>query len=97
DSASYGDLFASEDAPVEEEVHLSLAETQLHAAVKELPEREQLVLRLRYGLNGENDPKSLEEIGRIMGLTRERVRQLDAAALKRPAGRREIKALQRAA
>jgi RNA polymerase primary sigma factor len=97
DSASYGDLFASEDAPPEEEVHLSLAETQLHAAIRDLPEREQLVLKLRYGLNGDADPKSLEEIGRIMGLTRERVRQLEAAALRRLGERREIKALQPAA
>jgi RNA polymerase primary sigma factor len=97
DSASYGDLFASDAAPIEEEVHISLAEDTLHAAVKELPEREQKILKLRYGLNGESDPKSLEEIGRIMGLTRERVRQLESAALKRLSERREIAALQPAA
>jgi RNA polymerase primary sigma factor len=97
DSASYGDLFASDETPMDEEVHLSLAETQRHAAVRELPDREQEILKLRYGLNGESDPKSLEEIGRIMGLTRERVRQLEAAALKRLGERREIRALQPAA
>jgi RNA polymerase primary sigma factor len=97
DSASYGDLFASDETPIDEEVHLSLAETQLHAAVRELPEREQQILRLRYGLGSETDPKSLEEIGRIMGLTRERVRQLEAAALKRLGERREIRALEPAA
>ena len=43
------------------------------------------------------EPKSLEEIGRILGLTRERVRQLEAAALKRLGERREIRALQPAA
>jgi RNA polymerase primary sigma factor len=96
-ASSYGDLFASADAPIEEEVHLSLAEDQLHAAVRELPEREQLILNLRYGLNSDSDPKSLEEIGRIMGLTRERVRQLESAALRRLGERREIRALQPAA
>jgi RNA polymerase primary sigma factor len=97
DSASYGDLFASDDRPIEEEVHMSLAESQLHAAIKELPEREQEILKLRYGLNGGAEPKSLEEIGRMMGLTRERVRQLESAALKRLGERREIRALQPAA
>jgi RNA polymerase primary sigma factor len=97
DSGSYGDLFASDELPVEEEVQLSLTEATLHAAVAELPEREQQILRLRYGLDGETDPKSLEEIGRIMGLTRERVRQLESAALKRLAERREIASLQPAA
>jgi RNA polymerase primary sigma factor len=97
DSASYGDLFASEGPSVDEEVHVSLSQTQLHAAVRELPEREQQILNLRYALTGEADPKSLEEIGRIMGLTRERVRQLESAALKRLAEKREIRALQPAA
>ncbi|MGZ4319605.1 MAG: sigma-70 family RNA polymerase sigma factor [Gaiellaceae bacterium] len=96
DAASYGDLFASDAAPIEEEVHLSLAEETLHAAIKELPDREQQILKLRYGLNGDAAPKSLEEIGRIMGLTRERVRQLESAALKRLAERREIASLQAA-
>ncbi len=97
DAASYGDLFASDEAPIEEEVHLSLAEDTLHRAIQELPEREQTILKLRYGLNGDEDPKSLEEIGRIMGLTRERVRQLESTALKRLGERREIAALQSAA
>jgi RNA polymerase primary sigma factor len=97
DSASYGDLFASNEKPIEEEVHIGLAETQLHAAIRDLPEREQEILELRYGLSGKAEPKSLEEIGRILGLTRERVRQLEAAALKRLGERREIRALQPAA
>jgi RNA polymerase primary sigma factor len=96
-AASYGDLFPSDDAPIDEEVHISLAEDTLHAAVGELPEREQMILRLRYGLGGDGDPKSLEEIGRVMGLTRERVRQLESAALRRLGERREIRALQPAA
>ncbi|HET7044048.1 MAG TPA: sigma-70 family RNA polymerase sigma factor [Gaiellaceae bacterium] len=97
DAGSYGDLFASGEAPIEEEVQVSLTEETLRAAVRDLPEREQQILRLRYGLDGGDDPKSLEEIGRIMGLTRERVRQLESAALKRLAERREIASLQSAA
>jgi RNA polymerase primary sigma factor len=96
DSASYGDLFASEDRPPDEQVELELTEKALHDAVADLPEREQQILDLRYGLSGQADPKSLEEIGRIMGITRERVRQLESEALRRLAERREIAALKAA-
>jgi RNA polymerase primary sigma factor len=97
DSAAYGDLFASDEAPPDEQVEVELTERALHQAVAELPPREQEILRLRYGLNGDQDPKSLEEIGRILGITRERVRQLEAEALRRLAERREIAALKFAA
>jgi RNA polymerase primary sigma factor len=96
DSASFGDLFASEDATPDEQIEIELTEQALHEAVGELPEREQLILKLRYGLGDENDPQSLEEIGRLLGITRERVRQLEADALRRLAERREIAALRAA-
>ncbi|HEX3807583.1 MAG TPA: sigma-70 family RNA polymerase sigma factor [Gaiellaceae bacterium] len=96
DSASYGDLFASSEATPDEQVEVQLTEKALHDAVAELPEREQQILNLRYGLTGEADPKSLEEIGRILGITRERVRQVEAEALRRLAERREIAALKAA-
>jgi len=86
---SMGDLIASE-SDVAEEVEVSLQETALHRALADLPEREQEIVRLRYGLNGDSDPKSLEEIGRRLGLTRERVRQIEARALQRLAERREL-------
>jgi RNA polymerase primary sigma factor len=96
DSASFGELFPSIDPQPDEQVEVELTEKALHAAVAELSEREQQILRLRYGLGGQSDPKSLEEIGRIMGVTRERVRQLEAEALRRLAERREIAALRAA-
>ena len=96
DSAAFGDLFASTEATPDEQVEVDLTEKALHAAIADLPEREQSILKLRYGLNGAQEPKSLEEIGRIMGITRERVRQLEAEALRRLAERREIAALQAA-
>ena len=58
--------------------------------MSKLPDREQQVIKLRYGLNGDQDPKSLEMIGREMGLTRERVRQIETQALERLAREREI-------
>jgi RNA polymerase sigma factor (sigma-70 family) len=75
---------------------VSLEEEALHRAVRSLPEREQQVVKLRYGLDGDEDPKSLEEIGRRLGLTRERVRQIEAAALERLAVNREIDSLRAA-
>src|SRR5207302_9556403 len=88
-----GDLFAGEEAEPSEEVHVSLTETAVRHAVDTLPDRERKVVKLRYGMDGDPDPKSLEEIGRILGLTRERVRQIEAQALGRLAERREIESL----
>jgi RNA polymerase primary sigma factor len=96
DSASFGDLFASDEKTPDEQVEVELTEQALHKAVAELSEREQTILGLRYGLSGTEEPKSLEEIGRILGITRERVRQLEAEALRRLAERREIAAIKAA-
>jgi RNA polymerase primary sigma factor len=88
-----GELFASEQAPPEEEIGVSLEQDVLRRAVGQLPEREREVVKLRYGLNGDRDPASLEAIGRQLGLTRERVRQIEANALEQLAVNREIEAL----
>ena len=90
----FGDLFASEGSEPEEELTVSLEEDVLRRAVAQLPEREREVVRRRYGLNGERDPASLATIGRELGLTRERVRQIEASALEQLAVNREIEALQ---
>jgi RNA polymerase primary sigma factor len=51
----------------------------VHACLGHLPEREALILRLRYGLEA-GEPQSLQEIGDVLGLSRERVRQLEQQA-----------------
>ena len=93
DSSGFRDLFAAEGPRPDEEVEVELTEAALHRAVADLPEREQQIVKLRYGLNGDPEPKSLEEIGRIMGITRERVRQIEADALRRLAEWREFEGL----
>ena len=93
---AFGELVAGDEPGPEETLHVSLDEDTLRRAIASLPEREQEVVKLRYGLNGDRDPKSLEEIGRLLGLTRERVRQLEAVALERLAVNREIEALRAA-
>jgi len=54
----------------------------LDAFIEDLSDREQLILSLRYGLGGE-DEHTLEQIGQAIGVSRERVRQLEARALKK--------------
>jgi RNA polymerase primary sigma factor len=58
------------------------AREDLAGVLRDLPDTERTVLELRFGLEGE-EPRTLESIGRQLGLTRERVRQIEAAALAR--------------
>ena len=88
-----GDLVATDEGVPEQEVIVSLQEQALRKAVADLPEREREVVQLRYGLNGERDPKSLEAIAQQLGVTRERVRQIESAALERLAVNRELEAI----
>ena len=81
---------------MDEEVELSLGEQLLRRTIEELPEPERNVIRLRYGINGD-DPQPLRETGRRLGLSAERVRQLESKALKRLATRRELEALREVA
>jgi RNA polymerase primary sigma factor len=90
---SLAELVASEQASPEEELSVSLEQDVLRRAVAQLPDREREVVKRRYGLNGDRDPASLEAIGRELGLTRERVRQIEAQALEQLAVNREIEAL----
>jgi RNA polymerase primary sigma factor len=89
EDAVFGDFVAGDDPLPEEEVEVSLRAQALNAALSALPERERQVLVLRYGLN-DAEPKTLEEIGRRLGLTRERVRQIELESLRRLAGVREM-------
>ena len=76
----------------EDEVEVSLRSEALAQALAALSERERKVLILRYGLD-DADPKTLEEIGRRLGLTRERVRQIENDALRRLARLREMESV----
>jgi RNA polymerase primary sigma factor len=92
-----GDLLESGEISPDEEVEVSLRQETLRRTVDRLPEPERDVIKLRYGLDGAPDPKPLREIGRQLGLSAERVRQLESKALRRLATQREIEALREAA
>jgi RNA polymerase primary sigma factor len=78
-----GDLLADDalESPVEA-VDRSFRETRLQTAMDELPDRERRILEQHFGLHGA-ETQTLEEIGRTLGLTRERVRQVEQQALRR--------------
>jgi RNA polymerase nonessential primary-like sigma factor len=71
-----------------------LRRSEMMAWLKELPEKERTVILARFGLDGE-ESRTLEEIGQEMGLTRERVRQIETAALVRLRGIIERKTMKR--
>jgi RNA polymerase primary sigma factor len=80
DDSELGDLFADENADDPEQVaENALRARAVRGALGELPERERRILELRFGLDGE--PQSLEAIGAELGLTRERIRQLETQAM----------------
>jgi RNA polymerase primary sigma factor len=93
EDAVFGDFVAGDDPLPEERVESSLRSQALAVALQALPERERHVLVLRYGLVDE-EPKTLEEIGKRLGLTRERVRQIELESLRRLAGLREMQVVQ---
>jgi len=93
---SLGDLLEGGAPPVDQEVEVSLSEQLLRQTIEDLPETERDVITLRFGLTGE-DPQPLRETGRRLGLSAERVRQIESKALKRLAMRRELEALREVA
>jgi RNA polymerase primary sigma factor len=92
EDAVFGDFVAGEGPLPEEQVELSLRSQALKEALTALTDRERQVVVLRYGLT-DAEPKTLEEIGRRLGLTRERVRQIELDSLKRLASLRELEAV----
>jgi RNA polymerase primary sigma factor len=89
EDAVFGDFVAGEGPLPDEQAELNIRSATLLEALLSLPERDRSVLVLRYGLADE-DPKTLEEIGRRLGLTRERVRQIEVQSLRRLASLREM-------
>ena len=91
-----GDLVAGEDPGPDDEVASEVTGELLRRAVEELPEPERQVLTLRFGLN-QREPVAVRETGRRLGLSSERVREIEDRALERLSNDEEVVALREAA
>ena len=96
ETATLGDLVAAPGGDPATELTMTLEEGALQRALATLSDQERRVLELRFGLEG-GDPVSLEKVGRELGVTRERVRQIERSALEHLARTRELAALREAA
>jgi RNA polymerase primary sigma factor len=90
--ALLGDFVAGDDPPPEEKADLSLRRQALAQALAMLPDRDRQVLALRYGLGGA-EAKTLDDVGLRLGLSRERIRQIERDSLTRLATLRELQAV----
>jgi RNA polymerase primary sigma factor len=94
--ATLGDLIEATDAVnPQEAVETSDLQKSINEALADLPPREQRILRMRFGIGGTNE-HTLEEIGKVFGVTRERIRQIEAKALEKlrhPARARKLATL----
>ncbi len=96
EDTTFGALLPSADRGPEEEVDIVLRQEALRTALARLPEPEREVVKLRYGIDGD-DPTPLSEAGRRLGISPDRVRQLERRALAELAESRELEALRPAA
>ena len=96
EDTTLGSLLPSGERGPDEQVDISLREDALHRALDRLPDREREVVKLRYGING-NDPTPLSETGRRLGISSDAVRTIERRALKELAESRELEALRPAA
>jgi RNA polymerase primary sigma factor len=84
DNSNLGDFIQDENAvnPMDFANNTVIKE-QVNKMLHELPEREEKIVRMRFGLDGTNQPKTLEEVGKQCNVTRERIRQIESKALRR--------------
>jgi RNA polymerase primary sigma factor len=81
EESTYGDFIADENAesPAEETEEAMMRE-ELRKVISTLNEKEAQIIRLRFGIDCDTD-HTLEEVGRVFGLTRERIRQIESQAI----------------
>jgi RNA polymerase primary sigma factor len=83
EESELGDFVRDDSEPTPfDTATLNLRREDIERALESLPERERRVIELRYGLTGDR-PRTLEEVGRAFGVTRERIRQIENNTLKK--------------
>ena len=92
DASSLADRIASHQEEPVEEVELSLRKQSLRKAISALPDEEREIVELRYGMAG-TEPRTIEQLVRDLGLSRDRVRKIEKRALARLARTRELAGL----
>ncbi|HUU49744.1 MAG TPA: RNA polymerase sigma factor RpoD/SigA [Nitrospinota bacterium] len=92
EDTSYIELMESSNtSSIEDSLIKSSLSREIEELLKELPEREEKILRLRFGFEGK--PYTLEQIGKMMNLSRERIRQIEKRAKSRLLARKKTRAL----
>lgn len=84
EDSTLGDFIKDDSIKGPEDVFKSeVLKDQIDKVLKELPEREEAIVRMRFGLDGTGTVKTLDEVGKIYGITKERVRQIENKAMRR--------------
>jgi len=78
-----GDFIGTEDSSALQEALKQLSIEELYGALEELTERERKILELRFGLKEGQQPMTLEKVGELFNLSRERIRQIEKEALEK--------------
>jgi RNA polymerase primary sigma factor len=95
EESTLGEVMAGEGPGPEDEVDIDLERRVVREALEMLPAEQREVLRLRFGLNGDSEPYTLDQVVQHLGISRNRVRRIESEALARLALLREVQALRR--
>ncbi len=96
EESTFGTLIAATVPDVGEEVHISLEREQVRQTVANMSEPARTVIRMRYGVDADLDPRSYADIARALGLSIRRIRLIEEGALRQLARLREMQALRAA-
>jgi RNA polymerase primary sigma factor len=93
EGGTLGDVLPSESSEPAEEVEMTMREQALYAALSKLPKGEREVVSLRFGIGQDRGPRTIEQVAKVLGVSRSRVRRLEAEGLARLAKTQEMEAL----
>jgi RNA polymerase primary sigma factor len=95
EEGTLGEVMPGEGPDPEDEVDIDLERRVVREALEMLPGEQRQVLKLRFGLNGDSEPHTLDQVVERLGISRNRVRRIEAEGLARLGLLREVQALRR--